>query len=106
MSILPRQPADLDWDHFTWAKQSDDSRAAPGAAFGKTREAKVETKRLQELEGATVKAKEELFARNIRVLVLNRARGSPMSKEKGIQCRADAGSCRTRNLNTESPRNS
>ncbi len=71
MSIVPRQPADLDWDHFTWAEAIGRFARGLGAAhLGKLDEAKAETKRLQELEDATVKAKEELFARNIRVLRL------------------------------------
>jgi tetratricopeptide (TPR) repeat protein len=71
MSIVPREPADLDWDHFTWAEAIARFARGLGAAhLGKLDEAKAEVKRLQELENATVKAKEELFTRNIRVLRL------------------------------------
>ncbi len=71
MSIVPREPANLDWDHFTWPEAIVRFARGLGAAhLGKIDEAKAEVKRLQELEDATVKAKEELFARNIRVLRL------------------------------------
>ncbi len=71
MSIVPRQPADLDWDHFTWPEAiSRFARGLGAAHLGKLDVAKAEVKRLQELEEATVKAKEDLFGRNIRVLRL------------------------------------
>lgn len=71
MSIVPREPADLDWDHFTWPEAiSRFARGLGAAHLGKIDDVKVEVKRLQELEDATVKAKEDLFARNIRVLRL------------------------------------
>jgi tetratricopeptide (TPR) repeat protein len=71
MTIVPRQPANLDWDHFTWAEAIGRFARGLGAAhLGKIDEAKAEAKRLEELEEETRKAKEELFARNIHVLRL------------------------------------
>jgi tetratricopeptide (TPR) repeat protein len=71
MSIVPREPTDLDWEHYTWAEAIARFARGLGAAhLGELDEAKAEVKRLQELEDATVQAKEELFARNIRVLRL------------------------------------
>ena len=71
MSIVPREPADLDWDQFTWAEAiARFARGLGGAHLGKIDEAKAEVERLKELEEATQKAKEILFARNIRMLHL------------------------------------
>jgi tetratricopeptide (TPR) repeat protein len=71
MSIGPRDPVNLDWDHFTWAEAIARFARGLGAAhLGKTDETKAEVKRLEELEQATRQAKEELFARNIQVLRL------------------------------------
>jgi tetratricopeptide (TPR) repeat protein len=71
MSIVPREPADLDWDRFTWAEAIARFARGLGAAhLGKLDEAKSDENRLQELEGATRKAGEELFTRNIQVLRL------------------------------------
>jgi tetratricopeptide (TPR) repeat protein len=71
MAIVPRQPADLDWDHFTWAEAIARFARGLGAAhLGKIDAAKSEAARLEELENATRKAKEELFTRNIGVLRL------------------------------------
>jgi tetratricopeptide (TPR) repeat protein len=71
MSIVPREPADLDWDQFTWAEAIARFARGLGAAhLGKIDEAKAEVERLKELEEATQKAKEILFARNIRMLHL------------------------------------
>jgi tetratricopeptide (TPR) repeat protein len=71
MSIVPREPTNLDWDHFTWAEAIARFARGLGAAhLGKLDDAKADGNRLQELEGATRKAGEELFARNIQVLRL------------------------------------
>ena len=57
MSIVPREPTDLDWDHFTWAEAIARFARGLGAAhLGKLDDAKADEKRLQELEGATRKA--------------------------------------------------
>lgn len=69
--IVPRRPADLNWDRFTWPEAI--VRFARGLGMvhlGNTSEAEAEIKSLTDLETATGKMKEELFARNVRVLRL------------------------------------
>lgn len=69
--IVPREPATLEWDRFTWPEAIARFARGLGAAhLGKVGEAKAAVERLQELEEATRKAGEELFTRNIRVLRL------------------------------------
>jgi tetratricopeptide (TPR) repeat protein len=71
VSLTPREPATLDWDRFTWPEAIAQFARGLGAAhLGKVGEAKAAGKRLEELEAATRKAGEALFARNIRVLGL------------------------------------
>jgi tetratricopeptide (TPR) repeat protein len=70
-SIAPREPAILDWDRFTWPEAIARFARGLGAAhLGKVDEARAAVERLKELEGATRKTGEELFARNIQVLRL------------------------------------
>jgi tetratricopeptide (TPR) repeat protein len=69
--IVPREPATLDWDRFAWPEAI--ARFARGlglAHLEKVTEARATLNRLGELEGATRKAGEELFARNIQMLRL------------------------------------
>jgi tetratricopeptide (TPR) repeat protein len=69
--LAPREPATLDWDHFTWPEAIARFARGLGAAhLGKIDEAKAAKTRLAELEDVTSKAGEDLFARNIRVLRL------------------------------------
>jgi tetratricopeptide (TPR) repeat protein len=69
--LAPREPAALDWDRFTWPEAITWFTRGLGAAhLGKIAEARAGIKRLEELEGATRKAGEELFARNVQVLRL------------------------------------
>ena len=69
--IIPRQPASLDWDRFTWPEAIAHFARGLGAAhLGKVGEAKSELKTLNDLEAATAKSGEDLFARNIRMLRL------------------------------------
>jgi tetratricopeptide (TPR) repeat protein len=69
--LVPRQPATLDWDRFTWPEAIAQFARGLGAAhLGKINRAKAAGERLGELEAATRKAGEDLFARNIRVLRL------------------------------------
>lgn len=69
--LVPREPAALDWDRFTWPEAVAQFARGLGAAhLGKVSEARVAGKRLEELEAATRKAGEDLFARNIRMLSL------------------------------------
>ena len=71
MSIIPREPAALDWNRFTWAEAiSRFARGLGAAHLEKIADAKAEIARLEELEAATRKAGEDLFARNIRALRL------------------------------------
>ena len=69
--LIPREPATLDWDRFPWAEAIARFAHGLGAAhLGKNGEAKAAVARLDELEGATRKSGEDLFARSIRVLRL------------------------------------
>lgn len=70
-ALTPREPAALDWDRFTWPEAIVRFARGMGAAhLGRGDEARAALARLEELEGVTRKAGEELFARNIRVLHL------------------------------------
>jgi tetratricopeptide (TPR) repeat protein len=69
--IVPREPATLDWDRFTWPEAIARFARGLGAAhLRKVNEARAGAKRLDELEASTRKTGEDLFARNIRVLRL------------------------------------
>ena len=69
--LAPRQPATLDWDRFTWPEAiAWFARGLGEAHLGKVNEARATSERLEELEAATRKTGEDLFARNIQVLRL------------------------------------
>jgi len=69
--LVPREPATLDWDRFAWPEAIVWFARGLGAArLGRAAEARAAVERLDELEAATRKVGEELFARNIRVLRL------------------------------------
>ena len=69
--IVPREPASLDWEKFSWPEAIARFAQGLGAAhLGKVDEAKAADKRLAELEIATRKSGEELFTRNIKILRL------------------------------------
>jgi tetratricopeptide (TPR) repeat protein len=69
--LVPREPATLDWDRFTWPEAVVRFAHGLGAAhLGRVDEARAGAKRLEELEAATRKMGEDLFTRNIRVLRL------------------------------------
>ncbi len=69
--IVPREPASLDWDRFSWPEAISRFAQGLGAAhLGKVAEAKAAAARLVELEASTRKTGEELFARNIKILQL------------------------------------
>jgi tetratricopeptide (TPR) repeat protein len=69
--LAPREPATLDWDRFTWPEAIAQFARGLGAAhLGNVSDARAAGERLEELEAATRKAGEDLFARNIRVLRL------------------------------------
>ncbi len=70
-ALVPREPASLDWDRFTWPEAiSRFARGLGAAHLGDVVEARAAVARLGDLEAATSKAGEDLFARNIRVLRL------------------------------------
>lgn len=70
-ALVPREPANLNWDRFTWPEAIVQFARGLGAAhLGKLDDAKAAIQRLEKLEDVTVKIGEELFARNIRVLRL------------------------------------
>lgn len=70
-ALVPRQPATLNWDRFTWPEAIVQfARGFGSVRLGKTAEAKAAVQRLEKLDEATVKLGEDLFARNIRVLSL------------------------------------
>lgn len=69
--IVPRVPAILNWDRFAWPEAIAQFARGMGAAhLGKVNDAKAAGERIEKLEAATRKAGEDLFARNIRVLLL------------------------------------
>ncbi|MCW5969684.1 MAG: tetratricopeptide repeat protein [Blastocatellales bacterium] len=69
--IVPREPASLDWDRFAWPEAVARFAQGLGAAHsGKVNDARAVVQRLEELEAAAGKAREDLFARNIRMLRL------------------------------------
>jgi hypothetical protein len=69
--LVPREPATLDWDRFTWPEAIARFARGLGAAhLGEVNEARAAAERLGELEAATRTAGEDLFARNIRLLRL------------------------------------
>lgn len=69
--IVPRQPATLNWDRFTWPEAiARFARGLGDAHLGKISDAKAESERLSQLEVSTSKMGEELFTRNIRLLRL------------------------------------
>jgi tetratricopeptide (TPR) repeat protein len=70
-SLVPREPATLDWDRFAWPEAITRFARGLGAAhLGRLIEAREAGDRLEVLEGATRKAGENLFARNIQMLRL------------------------------------
>ena len=72
--LVAREPATLNWDRFTWPEAVARFAQGLGAAhLGKVNEARAAGQRLEELEAATRKAGEDLFARNIQVLRLELA---------------------------------
>lgn len=70
-SIVPREPATLNWDRFAWPEAvAQFARGLGSLRGGKLDHAKAALARLEQLDAATAAAGEELFARNIRVLHL------------------------------------
>lgn len=70
-SIVPREPAFLDWDRFAWPEAvSQFARGAGAAHLGKIDQAAKASQRLDELEAGMRNAGEDQFARNIKVLRL------------------------------------
>jgi CubicO group peptidase (beta-lactamase class C family) len=71
IALVPRDPPTLAWDRFLWPEAVTWFARGLGAAHeGSIDEARRSAGRLQELETAATNAREELFARNIRVLRL------------------------------------
>jgi len=69
--IQPRTPAGLDWDRFAWPEAVSQFARGMGAAHtGDVAAAKAAAMRIEELDGVMMRAKEELFARCIRILGL------------------------------------
>ena len=69
--LLPRQPAYLDWDRFAWPEAIVHFARGLGAVqLGQLQNAQAARERVQQLEAATSRQGEELFAKNIRVLRL------------------------------------
>jgi tetratricopeptide (TPR) repeat protein len=70
-TLAVREPATLNWDRFTWPDAITHFARGLGAArLAHPAEARAAVARLEALEAATLKAGEELFARNIRMLRL------------------------------------
>lgn len=69
--IVPREPATLDWDRFTWPEAIAQFAHGLGAIhMDRIAEAIASGERLEALEYAAAKAGENLFALNIKVLRL------------------------------------
>lgn len=69
--LVPRQPASLEWDRFTWPEAVTWLARGLGAArLGDLAEARRAGARLAELEASTRALGEELFARHIAILAL------------------------------------
>lgn len=69
--LTPREPANLEWDRFTWPEAIVLFARGLGAAhLGNVDQTKAAGERLGKLEEATRKTGEELFARSIQVLRL------------------------------------
>ena len=69
--LVAREPRSLHWDLFAWPEAVMQFARGLGAAhMGNVTEARAAGARLAELEAATSKAGEDLFTRNIRVLLL------------------------------------
>jgi len=69
--LVAREPAGLNWDRFTWPEAITRFARGLGAThLGRLDESRAALARLGELESATSKSGEELFARNVRVLRL------------------------------------
>lgn len=70
-AIVPRTPPGLAWDRFAWAEAiSQFARGLGAVHLGKIADAKAVSARLDTLERTMVNARENLFARNIKVLRL------------------------------------
>jgi tetratricopeptide (TPR) repeat protein len=73
-SLVVREPSALNWDRYPWAEAiAQFARGLGAARLGKIKETTTTAEavqRLEELEKATAKSGEELFARNIKVLRL------------------------------------
>lgn len=70
-ALVPRMPASLDWDRFTWPEAITRFARGLGAAhLQDVNESKQQIRKLEELEATTRKAAEDLFARNIQILRL------------------------------------
>lgn len=73
-AIIPREPGTVNWDLFPWPEAIGwFSHGLGSVHVGNFADAKASENRLAALEDIAVKAKEELFARNIRVLHLELA---------------------------------
>lgn len=80
--LVPREPATLDWDRFTWPEAIAQFTRGLGAAhLGRVSDAKAADERLGRLEEATRKAGEALFTQNIRMLRLEL--GAWLTHEQG-----------------------
>ncbi|HWP69467.1 MAG TPA: hypothetical protein VNM36_00140 [Gemmatimonadaceae bacterium] len=83
-AIVPRTPATLAWDRFSWAEAiSQFARGLGAVHLGKTAEARTARARLDTLERTMTNAREELFARNIRMLRLELDAWLAQSEGKG-----------------------
>jgi len=69
--IIPREPASLAWDRFSWPEAIAQFARGLGAAhLGNVDQSRMAARRLEELESTTSKTGEALFARNVRMLRL------------------------------------
>lgn len=72
VALVPREPANLNWDRFFWPEAVTWFARGLGAAHvGEIETAREASARLETLEAAARKAGEDLFARSIQVLRLD-----------------------------------
>ncbi|HEX7152778.1 MAG TPA: hypothetical protein VF618_14910 [Thermoanaerobaculia bacterium] len=88
-SIAVREPATLDWNKFLWPEAIVVFARGYGALrTGELAPAKESLARLRELETATQKSGEELFARNVQVLRLELEAWLAHAEQQGERSRA------------------
>jgi tetratricopeptide (TPR) repeat protein len=102
-SLVPREPATLDWDRFAWPEAvSWFARGFGAVRTGGVDEARRARTRLEALEAKADKAGEQLFARQIRILGL--ALGAWLAHARGDARSAVASAREAADLEASTPK--